>query len=365
MSITPNQTQLICSLDMEGTDVLKTFTLDYCTSASLDVSDLPTGRLLYFSARHGTVEMGFTAWSVPVGIYLSDLVRWIIRWTTAAQVAELREVVIGSDSSIYVYGYVKEAGISKVCIGKFDQYADTIWLRYISIPSTNVTDGGLVLDSNGKLHITVNIPSQGFIQCVLDPTTGNILLQKKYTDTAINLYSLCRDTTTNQYAVGVDTNYNSSTLRKYTNDLSVVWQKQIYASSLLQLFDVVQASDGGCFACGVLSASTGRIYAAICKVRAAGTMQWSKYINTADTVFYGMAADSVDNSYAVGYQIKNGLYYGLIVKFNTKGGLVWSRLIPPPAGATSNTFFTLVACTVDQNGDICYCGEIQDRPLLD
>jgi uncharacterized delta-60 repeat protein len=112
-------------------------------------------------------------------------------------------------------------------------------------------------------------------------------------------------------------------------------------------------SDGNIYSSGLTPGSIGGNDAFISKQDPAGTLQWQKFLGSADSDRYSSVhVDSSNNVYAIG---STDIAFGsaaLLVKYNTAGTLQWQRTL-----STASTYSSGVSVTTDSSGNVYYFGQ--------
>lgn len=163
-------------------------------------------------------------------------------------------------------------------------------------------------------------------------SSGSILWSKIIGTSGTNDHSkaVALDSTGNVYIVGSTTysGQNAAAIVKYNSSGVLQWQKCLSGttnSNRNEFSSITIDSSDNIFVCGTTTIPISNLTVGmIAKYNSSGTLIWQRQIyNTSICLLYGISTDSAGNVYAVGETFLTGL----VVKYSTSGALQWQRKI--------------------------------------
>ena len=278
-------------------------------------------------------------------------------------------VIADGIGNIYAVGYYSDAaggGQPKILIIKYNKSGEIEWQRSLH-GSQGDYGHSIALDSVGGVYIcgrTRSVGPGGLSGFIAKYSTVGALQWQRSIGSSSNdsLYGIAADSANNIYVVG-DTSISGSIdydllLVKYNSSGTIQWQRALGGNNTDYGYSIAFDSSDNLYVCGEkYNSSYGRNDILIAKYNSSGTIQWQKilgdqYTSNSD-VGRGIAVDSSDNIYIVGYSEKPALGSDdvILAKYNSSGTIQWQRYL----GGTDNDKGHAIA--IDSSDDIYIFGE--------
>ncbi len=181
---------------------------------------------------------------------------------------------------------------------------------------------------------------------------------------AYNAYAraVATDRMGNVYVVGDTNSYGpgspsclAMSILKYSPSGTLLWQKLWWNGSYAEPNGVTVDSSGNVYIAGVVFGTcNGYEYGLLVKLDSGGSIVWQKTIESTDSVFSGIAVDASGNIFVTGTQPNavGGYENLLVMRFDTNGALVWQRTWG--GGANGGDYGQ--AITLDSSDDVYAVG---------
>tara|TARA_R110000823_G_scaffold299331_1_gene420055 strand:- start:1801 stop:3132 length:1332 start_codon:yes stop_codon:yes gene_type:complete len=287
---------------------------------------------------------------------------------------QFSSVAVDSSDNVYSVGHIKPASAEEIYIKKVNASGVIQWQKLINTLGFGglLGEAGSAIDSSGNIIIAATASFSGTynIYVVKLNSSGVIQWQKNFHPTYPG------DTNSNDGArcVAVDSSDNIFVggfasgspdplfVMKLNSSGTSQWQRCLNtdragSTNDGEAYDISVDSSGNVLVCGKYSYYTSILW----KLNNSnGLIQWGRQLYTSgkDSAFNGVATDSSDNVYVVGYSDGTTVEGGkeaMLAKYNSAGSLLWQRSFNTnPSSLTPNTEFYAIA--LDSNQDMIITG---------
>lgn len=243
----------------------------------------------------------------------------------------------------YVTGFTSEENQgTDIVIIKYNVLGVIEWAKGYNGNASQDDEGtGICLDAGGNIYVvgTSTNYSRGKDLTILKyDRFGNPVWQKFYRTTDGNVedrgLGIAVDTDNNVYVTGYSTNldgYTDIVTLKYNASGDELWAKSEDGPANLnaQGLAIAVGPSGNVYTTGFITTANGTDIAVL-KYNAAGSLQWSTYINggaNSEDKAWGIVVDTEDCPYITGYTTESTQGINTVTaKFNTgSGAIIWQR----------------------------------------
>ncbi len=305
----------------------------------------------------------------------SGITQWVKTFNgTGDSTDEAKAIIIDDINNIYITGFTWEYGSSYpyfFCTIKYNQNGDQIWVRHYHGPQYFDNEAYLInLDKAGKVYvagISEGLTSQRDYLLLKYDSSGNQLWEVRYNGSG-NAWDIPRDMIVSDnfnifitgYSSESDTSdyygtikYDSSGILQWVRLFS--WDPGQYLGDYAEAITLDSLENvyvtGGSF-----STNTNVDFVTV-KYNSAGIQQWVRVyngpINGGDWA-NDIACDNQGNVYVTGGSpTVNTSWDFYTIKYNSSGGLVWSRRYAAP---NSNSFDIAIRIKIDSLNHVYIAG---------
>jgi hypothetical protein len=252
---------------------------------------------------------------------------WIAQLSTGSYQAAGKDAAVDSSGNLYVTGLTENSTNKNILLAKVSDGGSLTYQKYLGIYGQKNSPGGIALDSTGAPYLVGTIGTNYDLLLTKYSALGSQQWGRKISGDGGGGYDIAFDGSDNIYVVGQNGSIGSydGLIAKYNSSGTLQWQRTLgYASTLDAINAIAVTSTGAIYIAG--SNTNGGFVA---KYNTSGTIQWQREIVDAyGCELDGIALDSSENAYAVGYTDLGNLTPRLILaKYNSSGTLQWQKKI--------------------------------------
>ena len=297
----------------------------------------------------------------------------VIQWQRKLGTASNKATAITTDSldNVYITGYFTTTD-DKLVIAKYDSDGTLQWQKNFGSTTIDVRGFGIAADSSNNIYATgwYNSPNEFALVAKFD-SSGTVIWQRLLNNGAVSGedigQAIAVDSSNNVYITGwtnnVGTTINDIFTAKYDSSGTLQWQRKLTGSGAEIGYGIATDSSNNVYIVGyTASDGAGSNDILIAKYNSSGTIQWQRTLGGINSdIGYGIAVDSSDNIYITGATGSDGagLTDILIAKYNSSGVIQWQRTL----GGTGN-FDQGQGITVDSSNNICITGYFNNDFLI-
>lgn len=287
-------------------------------------------------------------------------------------------------NNIYSSGY--SSSTKNALVRKTDIGGNCIWARQFGDGTNQTISFNSAVDSFGNFYVlatTFYTTNRDFNILKYNPS-GVLQWKKKLNATGSNgTGGIVIDSSDNIYVSGWTNQSGAGAedmlLMRLDSSANIIWQKTLGSAGTETSSGLTFDSSGN-----VIVAAYNNDDMLIVKYNSSGELQWQrkfgkvKVENSDGEYSLGVAVDSNDNIYVVGYEQDQTTdqffgqtifnYYGVLVKYNSSGVIQWQKRALKPDTVFYNYYFTVFyGITIDSNDNIYVVGRSQENrstPLL-
>jgi hypothetical protein len=274
------------------------------------------------------------------------------------------DIAVSDLANIYTCGY--GGATAYPLIVKYNSNGVAQWQKELAPALYTSSFYSCTIDTSENIYLTGLYDASGSgtdVQLVVVKydSSGAVTWQKTLDHATLNIgiySSITNDGVGNLY---VNSQLNSQpTIYKYNSSGTLQWNFKLTISNVSMAYSsgsIVLDSSSNSFIIGYQGSPE---YAIIVKVNSSGTLQWIKKLSHASNGlnFYGIAIDSNDEMYAVGY-VGTTDSQALIVKYDTSGAVVWQSTL---SSSGEDMYFVAAAC--DENDNVYAYGTNETTAVL-
>lgn len=197
--------------------------------------------------------------------------------------------------------------------------------RRVPDPTTGFVDRGVltIMTENGESPATTTFSS------------GNSIINSSVVDSSDNIYVSGRISATSQ---------SDGMLAKYNSVGDLQWVQSIGGAGVETSVDVDVTSTGNAYVC--LTAFTSPNYVLyFLKYNSSGTRQWVRSLSPISSGYQAVICNIVDSSGSV-YTLINRSNSGMLIKMDSSGNTVWSRVFDVPGVTGWNSAMSISDTTL-------------------
>jgi len=276
-------------------------------------------------------------------------------------------IAVDGNGDVYVVGetFSQGAGSNDLLIAKYDSSGTIQWQRSLG-GSGNESGEGIAIDSNGDVYVAgvTNSQGAGSTDALIAKydSSGTIQWQRSLGGSSSDrASSIAVDSSNNVYVVGQTASQgagsNDVLIAKYNSSGTIQWQRSLGGSSSDTGYGITVNSSGDVYVAATsASQGAGGSDILVAKYNTSGTIQWQRSLGgTVQDEGRGIAIDSSDNVYVIGYSSSSGTAGDrdiVIAKYNSSGAIQWQRFL---GGSQSDTGLGIA---VDSKGNVYVTGYI-------
>lgn len=236
-------------------------------------------------------------------------------------------LTLGSDGSIYVCGYETVSSVQYGILLKYDSSGSLQWQRRLS-SATVFYD--VALDSSGNPHVCGSSSTFALPLIMKYDSSGNLTWQRSMnlnTGTSTEVFNaLSLDSSGNVYTVGgVVSGSTTAFITKHNSSGTLQWQRYLGTSGFE---DCITTAAGNTYVCKAMGGPSGLAEHLVAKYDTSGTLLWQKFLGgTVAQTCRGVALDSSENVYVIGYSGSGTGANYVIFKVDSSGNLQWQRTL--------------------------------------
>lgn len=277
-------------------------------------------------------------------------------------------VAADNDGNVYVCGNSDSSGGTgtEIIIAKFNTNGSDLWQRRLGNAGEN-TAGGIAVDTSGNVYITGTVDGTAMTVAKYN-TSGVLQWQRELTSAAgPSGAAIAIDSSGNLFIAASLTQTGAAALIcKYNNSGVLQWQRTLgFVNSSPRGVDIAVDSTGNAYIGGYFTdTATSSQDFFLAKYNTSGFIQWQRKLHGNNDLVTGVACDSNNNVYALGYTDLGANFNYILVKYDTNGTIQWQRSLGTSLQEISGGMAVDVAGDVYVSGYVTIGGAPTRRDVL-